>query len=140
MLTRDNQLIHRRRSVRLKEFDYAQAGAYFVTICTHNRDCLFGRIELDTLALNEYGQLVVDEWIKTAAIRPEIALGEYVVMPNHFHGIVKIIHGGGTACRAQNIPPPAQTTEKFGAPIPGSLPMTNLAPLEPPNRGLMVPA
>lgn len=80
----------RRRSIRLQGYDYSQAGAYFVTICTQGKKCLFGDIENGTVALNEYGGVVRDEWLKTAEFRAEIQTGEFVVMPNHFHGIVII--------------------------------------------------
>jgi len=79
-----------RRSIRLQSHDYSQAGAYFVTICTQGRLCLFGGIENDEMALNEYGNVVRDEWLRTSEIRTEIQTGEFVVMPNHFHGIVII--------------------------------------------------
>jgi REP element-mobilizing transposase RayT len=87
MQSRDS---HHRRSIRLQGYDYSQAGAYFVTICTQGRACLFGGIENDVMALNGYGGVVRDEWLKTAEIRAEIQTGEFVVMPNHFHGIVII--------------------------------------------------
>jgi len=81
---------HHRRSIRLKGYDYSQAGAYFVTICTKNRECLFGDVIDDGMMLNEYGTIVANEWKKSAKIRDEIELDEWVVMPNHFHGIVVI--------------------------------------------------
>ncbi|MFA5352968.1 MAG: hypothetical protein WC291_01955 [Thermodesulfovibrionales bacterium] len=83
---------HHRRSLRLKGYDYSQEGAYFITICAHSRrDCLFGEIVRDEMILNECGTIVRDEWLKTSEIRSEIHLGEYVIMPNHFHGIVIIV-------------------------------------------------
>jgi len=77
-----------RRTIRLQGYDYSQAGAYFVTICTQNRDCLFGEIVDGEMRLNDAGRIVVGEWLKTAEIRNEIELDEWVVMPNHFHGIL----------------------------------------------------
>lgn len=85
-----NPEIHNRRSIRLKGYDYSQAGAYFVTICTNNREFLFGEISNGVMALNEYGRIVEIEWLKTPEIRPNIELLEYIIMPNHFHGIVVI--------------------------------------------------
>ncbi len=84
-----------RRSVRLKGFDYAQAGAYFVTVCAHDRACLFGDIEDGLMQLNECGKIVESEWLRSAELRLEIECGEFVVMPNHFHGIVKIVGAYG---------------------------------------------
>ena len=79
---------HHRHSVRLDGYDYAQDGAYFVTICTHRRICLFGDVIGDNVRLNDYGAIVQDEWLQTATIRPNIILDEFVIMPNHVHGII----------------------------------------------------
>ena len=81
---------HHRRSIRLKGYDYSQAGYYFVTICCYQRQCLFGKIIDGVMQLNRYGAMVQDEWLKSSVIRVEIKLDEYIVMPNHFHGIVII--------------------------------------------------
>jgi REP element-mobilizing transposase RayT len=74
----------------LKGYDYGQTGAYFVTICSQNRDCLFGEILGGQMQLNKYGGIVKDEWQRSEQIREEIKLDEFVVMPNHLHGIVFI--------------------------------------------------
>lgn len=87
--------IQRRRTIRLQGYDYSRAGAYFVTVCTQGRACLFGDITDNEMRLNEAGRAVADEWLKSAAIRDEILLDEWVVMPNHFHGIVIITDGRG---------------------------------------------
>lgn len=81
---------HHRRSIRLPGYDYSQAGYYFVTICCHGRQCLFGDIIDGAMRLNEYGEIVIDEWLRSSQIRQEIQLDEFIVMPNHFHGIVVI--------------------------------------------------
>ncbi len=81
---------HNRRSIRLKGYDYSQAGFYFVTICCYQRQCLFGDIVDGVMQLNQYGEIVEKEWLRSPLIRQEIELDEYVVMPNHFHGIVII--------------------------------------------------
>ena len=91
-----NPEIHRRRSIRLQGYDYSQAGAYFLTICTHERKCLFGEITDDKMHLNDAGRIVAEEWLKTPVIRAEIELDEWVVMPNHFHGIAVITDTGAT--------------------------------------------
>lgn len=83
--------LHRRRSIRLKDYDYTQSGAYFVTICTHGRECLFGEIDANgNMILSQYGEMVQDEWFKTAIIRSYVDLDAFVVMPNHVHGIILI--------------------------------------------------
>jgi len=79
-----------RRSIRLQDYDYALAGAYFITIVTKDRKCLFGEIADGEMWLNDKGQIVQDEWYKSAWIREEIELDAFVVMPNHVHAIVAI--------------------------------------------------
>jgi REP element-mobilizing transposase RayT len=87
---------HRRRSIRLKGYNYSQAGAYFITICTQGRECLFGQVIEGVMQLNEYGWIVHDEWVRTADVRPNVELDLFVVMPNHLHIIVVIhSHDGG---------------------------------------------
>jgi len=87
-----NAAIHQRRSVRLKHYDYSQDGAYFLTLCTHNRQCLFGTIENQLMLLNNLGEVIRDEWVKSFEIRKEVIIDEFVIMPNHFHSIVFIQH------------------------------------------------
>ena len=81
---------HHRRSIRLPGYDYSQAGYYFVTICCYQRQCLFGEIVNGKMQLNQYGEIVKEEWLRSSIIRQEIELDWYIVMPNHFHGIVII--------------------------------------------------
>jgi hypothetical protein len=82
---------HHRRSIRLKGYDYSQAGLYFITMVTQNRACLFGEIENGVMILNQYGQIAYDEWAKTPEIRNNIELCDFVIMPNHIHGIVRLL-------------------------------------------------
>lgn len=77
-----------RRSLRLKLFDYSQAGAYFVTICTKNRQCLFGKIQHGTVQLNPFGRVASAQWQQLPYRFPHLELGEWVIMPNHIHGIL----------------------------------------------------
>lgn len=79
---------HHRRSIRFPGYDYSWPGAYFVTICTYGRDCLFGAVEAGAVRLNEYGVVARDEWLRSAAVRPGIILDAFVIMPNHLHGII----------------------------------------------------
>jgi putative transposase len=112
--------IHHRRSIRLNGFDYTQLGAYFVTIVAHRRLPIFGEIIGGVVQLNVCGEIVRMEWMRTAAIRREIALDEFVVMPNHFHAIVMITEcdGGSVGARRRRAPP----IEQFSKPIAGSIP------------------
>jgi len=81
---------HHRRSIRLKGYDYTQAGVYFVTIVTQNRACLFGDIVAGEVRLNAFGQAVAETWLWLATQYGYVELDEWVVMPNHLHGIVVI--------------------------------------------------
>jgi REP element-mobilizing transposase RayT len=93
-----NPIIHHRRSIRLKDYDYSQAGLYFITICCQDKICRFGKIKNGEMILNDWGKLHIDEWLKTPNMRPNIQLGEFIVMPNHMHGIIVITdndEGGG---------------------------------------------
>ncbi|MCZ8198203.1 MAG: transposase [Flavobacterium sp.] len=83
---------YRIEPARLKNWDYAKSAAYYITICTANRKHFFGKIENEEMMYSEIGKIVELEWLKTPDIRPDmnIELGEFVVMPNHFHGIVFI--------------------------------------------------
>lgn len=83
---------YRINSARLQSWDYANNAAYFITICTKYREHYFGEIADDEMHLNEIGKFTEQEWIKTPELRPDmnLELGEFVVMPNHFHGIIII--------------------------------------------------
>lgn len=83
-----NPHIHHRRSIRLKRYDYSQAGAYFITICTHGRDCLFGKIVHGEMQLNDAGRMVEKWYVELENKSPDIQCYEHMVMPNHFHCIV----------------------------------------------------
>jgi putative transposase len=85
-----NPAIHHRRSIRLKGYDYSKQGMYFITICCHQRKCWFGKIENETMMLNEYGLIADNEWVDLLQRFPNIDLGEFVIMPNHMHGIIII--------------------------------------------------
>jgi len=86
-----NPDVQHRCSIRLKDYDYAQAGAYFITICTYNKESIFGNVINGEMMSNEYGQVVEREWLKTTQIRTDMELDEFIVMPNHIHGIFVII-------------------------------------------------
>jgi len=85
----------------MQGYDYSSAGAYFITLVTHQRDMLFGEIENGVMKLNRHGQIVHEEWFRSAEIRKEIRLyeEEFVVMPNHIHGIVWIVDVGADGIR-----------------------------------------
>jgi REP element-mobilizing transposase RayT len=119
-----------RHSIRLPDYDYTQDGVYFVTICAYNRDCIFGHILDGEMRLNGWGGIVQEEWLRTAVLRPYVILDEFVVMPNHFHGIVIISRhndetagssvGARRALPLRNPEPPVQMPAP-GKPIARSL-------------------
>lgn len=80
--------VHHRRSIRIKGYDYTQNGAYFITVCTYRHRPLFGKIKQGEMICNPFGDIVVDEWLKTGLLRSYVLIDEWVVMPNHFHGIL----------------------------------------------------
>ena len=84
---------HHRRSIRFHDFDYASEGGYFVTIVSHHRLSLFGEVADGVMKLNLFGRIVWEEWFNSIKLRPNINLleDEFVVMPNHVHGIVWIV-------------------------------------------------
>ena len=81
---------YRTESTRLKNWDYSKSGYYFVTICTKDKKCFFGEIENEKIILNEIGEIAHNEWGETEKIRSNIKLDEFIVMPNHIHGILII--------------------------------------------------
>ena len=85
-----NPQIHHRRSIRLQDYDYSSEGAYFVTICARHRECLFGEIVNGEIVLNEYGKIAEQCWNDMPNYYDNIALDAFIIMPNHFHGIIFI--------------------------------------------------
>lgn len=94
-----NPDVHHRKSIRLKDYDYSQNGMYFITICTKNRenifwnlnknnDCRGGACSAQKPDLNYLGKIVQKEWLGLTQRFQNVQLGEYIIMPNHFHGIL----------------------------------------------------
>jgi REP element-mobilizing transposase RayT len=86
---------HQRRSKRLKGYNYCSTGIYFVTICTDHSENVFGRIKNNKIILNKFGITAQNEWIKTSQIRTYVELDAFIIMPNHLHGILKILPAVG---------------------------------------------
>jgi len=113
--------IHHRISIRLPSYDYSQDGWYFITICTQNRKCMFGEIvgagpcAYPILELNNAGFVLKTWWQKLTHKFPLVKIDEYVVMPNHFHGIINIV--GATLCGRPDVCGPhivGKTSNKLG--------------------------
>ncbi|NER50470.1 MAG: transposase [Symploca sp. SIO1A3] len=79
---------HHRRSIRLKGYDYTQAGAYFVTICTWQHQCLLGEVVDGEMQLNDYGKIAQFHWHNLLQHHQHLELDEFMIMPNHLHGIL----------------------------------------------------
>ena len=87
---------HHRRSIRLKEYNYASAGGYFVTIIARHRESLFGEVVNGEMRLSRYGEIVQKWWEQIPVHFTNVEIGTFVVMPNHVHGIIFIAEGRGT--------------------------------------------
>ena len=122
-MTFNNSSPHR-QSIRLPDFDYSQPGAYFVTIVTQDRKMLFGQIVGGEMELNDIGRMVRAAWIAIPEHYPMVELGEFVIMPNHFHGIIAICVGesqGINVGARHAVPRPFSEKEGFGKPVSGSI-------------------
>jgi REP element-mobilizing transposase RayT len=118
---------HHRKSIRLKGYDYSQAGAYFVTLVAQGREPFFGKVVDGEMVLNEAGKMVKVIWEAMPERFPNIELGAFVVMPNHFHAVV-IIH---TLVGAGLVPAPG--FDETGA-------TTRVAPTNPSTLGHIIGA
>src|SRR5687767_7268896 len=100
--SRYNPDIHHRRSIRLRDYDYSQAGAYFLTIRCQDRECLLGRFQNGTVLLNPAGEMVVRTWQEVPDHYPGCEIDAFIPMPNHIHGIIVLqtapVGAGPRAC------------------------------------------
>ncbi|MFM9945613.1 MAG: transposase [Bacteroidia bacterium] len=104
-----NPQIHHRRSIRLKGYDYSREGLYFITICCHNRECLFGEIyenfdlinSKQQMVLNDAGKIANECWLQIPEHFPNVILHEHIIMPNHIHGIIEL--NGSLDAGIQNV-------------------------------------
>jgi REP element-mobilizing transposase RayT len=108
---------HHRRSIRLKSYDYSRAGAYFITICTQDRACFLGKVVNDEMRLNDMGEIASSVWWATPEHFPNVTMDEFVVMPNHIHGIVVI----ADASRATHASPLHALQGRTSGPSRGSI-------------------
>ena len=88
MMNQFNPQLHQRRSIRLHDFDYSQAGAYFVTCVAHGRECLFGQVTNEEVILNRFGQIVKNAWFELPKHYRHVELDALCIMPNHIHAII----------------------------------------------------
>ncbi len=113
---------HRRKLIRLAGYDYSSEGGYFITVVTHDRLPVFGRILNYEMVLSQAGEIARTEWFRTVQLRDRVELfeDEFVVMPNHIHGIIWLTRRG-TARRAPTMDE-YPSVEQFGKPVSGSIP------------------
>ena len=129
MVTKFDPNKHHRHSVRLKRHDYSDASCYFITICTYHRLPIFGKIVNNEMQLNDYGNIAELCWLAIPKHFPHVSLSEFVVMPNHVHGILRVLKDS-TASEGQEAkvarddrsgPRKSMHKREFGKPVPGSL-------------------
>jgi len=82
---------HHRRSIRLRDYDYTGAGAYFLTVCTHDKECALGEVEDDEMRLSDWGRVTQRHLEAVPAHFPSVDLDTFITMPNHVHAIL-ILH------------------------------------------------
>lgn len=117
-----NEKKRHRRSIRLKGYDYSQKGAYFITICTQNRECLFGDIADGVMRLNGAGKMIRSVWDGLPIRFSNMELDEFIIMPNHVHGVVLLNRRGESCIRPSCIRP--NTNDHMSRPhgtLPGTL-------------------
>jgi len=126
---------HHRRSIRLQGYDYSQPGIYFITLCTQNHECLFGEILNGEMRLNEFGKMTQQCWLEIPHHFPHVKLDEFVIMPDHIHGIIILNDIVG----AKNFSP--QPSNNFSpqpsnnfSPQPMSTPQQNITPFRSPSK------
>ena len=97
---------HHRRSIRLKGYDYSREGMYFITICTYERQRSFGYIGNATMYLNQTGIVARKCWLDIPVHYPNVVLHDFIVMPDHIHGIIELVGVGvGVGVGVQNFEP-----------------------------------
>ena len=111
---------HHRRSIRLQGYNYSQAGAYFITICTWQRECLFGEIIDGEMQLSPWGEIVNLHWQNLPKYHRHLELDEFVIMPNHLHGIIVLINNNNNSVGAglADISGQKQITSQQNPPFP----------------------
>ena len=118
--------IHHRTSIRLRGHDYTQAGEYYVTLCVKDRECLLGEIVQNHVKLSRIGEIAKKCWEEIPKHFPNAGLDEYVIMPNHIHGVIILDNPVGTRLtvgieHAVGTRHAVSQHERFGKPICGSL-------------------
>lgn len=124
-----NPDIHHRCSIRLKGYDYAKESTYFITICTQNRENIFGKVVNEIMILNENGIIVENTWYDLPNHNLNIVLDTFIIMPNHVHAIITIVGAGSKPAPKPALKPAPKPVQDDGA-------KNNRAGLEPDRAGL----
>ena len=119
--------LYRNESARLKNWDYGTDAAYFITICTHNREHFFGKIENNKMQVSPIGAIAYVLWDEIKNHTKNIQLGEFVVMPNHVHGIL-ILDGNGGRDVACNVPTTTNVPTEMETTNPKNEMMSSISP------------
>jgi putative transposase len=109
---------HHRRSVRIKGYDYTQPGVYYITICTKERQCIFGEVINGQMRLNFLGDIAHTCWLAIPNHFASFQLDTFVIMPDHVHGLLAIVDNTPVTKQQR----PILTREQFGQPVRGSIP------------------
>jgi REP element-mobilizing transposase RayT len=123
-MTYNPELDHR-RSLRLNKFDYSKPGKYFITICTSYYERLFGHVEYGRMILNKYGSIANEFWLEIPKHFDNATIDEFIVMPNHLHGIIILNDKNirrDTACRVPASHDETKQIERFGKPTKNTIP------------------
>lgn len=109
---------HHRRSIRLKGYDYSKPGGYFITICTQNRELLFGTVRNGHIILNDAGRMIQQWYFGLEFKFPDIQCDQHIIMPNHFHAIIIIVGADLRVCPKTNTHAKPKQGEHTGSPLP----------------------
>jgi putative transposase len=112
-----------RSSIRIKDFDYGNPGYYFVTICSYEKRCLFGRARQGLIELSDIGIMIQFLWENIGILNRHVELDEFVIMPNHLHGILRLSdqHRASNPTEGMAVPCPYSSSRQINSTKPGSL-------------------
>jgi REP element-mobilizing transposase RayT len=116
---------HHRRSIRLKNYDYSLPGGNFITICTYNRECLFGEINAGEMILHEFGNIIGYKWQNIPNHFGHVQLDAFQIMPDHVHGIIFIKNIVGAKHSHKKMEFDSNIATKNASPLPPQYPSSH---------------
>lgn len=108
-------MLSKRKHIRLKAYDYSRCGGCFVTVCVLNKSNVLGEIINGDMRLNDCGNIVKEEWLRMADLRQHVSCGEFIIMPNHLHGIILIYSSSGIDRATQRVAPTKLLSGSLGS-------------------------